>query len=156
MSQTTSHRGTGEAAVIGPDWSKVSKDEMALYIGRLEDSLRMASETQAELRAEVDEYDKLRERMADILTHTVNALRGNPDTDYVWSWHDMPEIAAALTNERDQLRAENLALIEQCAQACEAESVDADETGSAEDRAYNMAITHAAAAIRALNVKGPF
>ena len=112
MSQTTSHRGTGEAAVIGPDWSKVSKDEMALYIGRLEDSLRMASETQADLRAEVE---MARHSLHDIqkpgaLNHfasrwdQINGILGaagiEPDPD---NWVNDVH---TLVTERDQLRAE--------------------------------------------------
>lgn len=64
--------------------------------------------------------------------------------------------AAQVTAERDQLRAENTALIEQCAKACEAEAVDSEATGEDGDHAYNAALEHAAAAIRALNAKGPF
>lgn len=112
MSQTTSHRGTGEAAVIGPDWSKVSKDEMALYIGRLEDSLRTSSATEAELRAEVE---MARHSLHDIqkpgaLNHfasrwdQINGILGaagiEPDPD---NWVNDVH---TLVTERDQLRAE--------------------------------------------------
>ena len=37
---------------------------------------------------------------------------------------------------------------EECARVCEAEYVDAEATGTAEDKAYNCAIEHCAAAIR--------
>lgn len=37
---------------------------------------------------------------------------------------------------------------EECAKACEAEAVDAEQTGEENDKAYNMALKHAAAAIR--------
>lgn len=38
---------------------------------------------------------------------------------------------------------------ERCAKLCEAEKVEADITNDPTDRAYNMALRHAAAAIRA-------
>ena len=37
---------------------------------------------------------------------------------------------------------------EECARVCQAEYVDAEATGTAEDKAYNCAIEHCAAAIR--------
>lgn len=36
-----------------------------------------------------------RDRMADILTRTVNAIRGEPGPLRRWSWHDLPDRAAA-------------------------------------------------------------
>jgi hypothetical protein len=36
------------------------------------------------------------ERMADLLTRTANALRGDPGPLRRWSWHDLPERAAAV------------------------------------------------------------
>jgi hypothetical protein len=50
----------------------------------------------ASLRKEAEECDQLREKMADILTRTANALRGDPKPMHVWSWHDLPELAAGL------------------------------------------------------------
>jgi len=38
---------------------------------------------------------------------------------------------------------------EECAKVCEEEAVDAASTGDSGDEAYNAALTHAAAAIRA-------
>ena len=42
-----------------------------------------------------DEEDQLRAIMADLLTRTANALRGDPPPLTSWSWHDLPERAAA-------------------------------------------------------------
>lgn len=49
----------------------------------------------AELEAEADDSDKLRNRMAQLLTGVANALRGQPPNLTTWSWHDLPERAAA-------------------------------------------------------------
>ena len=50
----------------------------------------------------------------------------------------------------DQLRAAVDAALEAAAVACENERVDAEESGAAEDRCYNYATKHCAAAIRAM------
>ncbi|MFM1991302.1 MAG: hypothetical protein RJA99_4259 [Pseudomonadota bacterium] len=39
--------------------------------------------------------DRLRKRMADLLTRTAISLRGEPPPLTSWSWHDLPELAAA-------------------------------------------------------------
>ena len=64
------------------------------------------------------------------------------------------ELAAAQEDNK-RLAADNAALVEverivreECARVCEAEYVDAEATGTAEDKAYNCAIEHCAAAIR--------
>ncbi len=64
-------------------------------LNQLIDRLSGPLDEVAALRAEVEECDQLRERMADILTRTANALRGDPGPDTAWSWHDLPELAAA-------------------------------------------------------------
>lgn len=48
-----------------------------------------------ELRAEVAELDALRDKLADILSRTAVALRGPEPPLTRWSWHDLPERAAA-------------------------------------------------------------
>lgn len=42
-----------------------------------------------------DECDALRRTMADILTRTANALRGDPGPRHGWGWSDLPSRAAA-------------------------------------------------------------
>ena len=46
-----------------------------------------------------DDCEATRERMADILTRSVNALRGDPPALTMWSWHDLPERITAAMNE---------------------------------------------------------
>lgn len=47
------------------------------------------------LRAEVVELDALRDKLAGILSRTAVALRGPEPPLTRWSWHDLPERAAA-------------------------------------------------------------
>ena len=46
------------------------------------------------LQEDVEEYDAILRRQGDLLTRTVNALRGNPPPLTSWSHHDIPELAA--------------------------------------------------------------
>ena len=55
---------------------------------------RAADEVQ-HLREEVAELDALRDRLADLLTRTAVALRGPEPPLTRWSWHDVPDRAAA-------------------------------------------------------------
>ena len=47
------------------------------------------------MRAEIAELDALREKLAGILSRTAAALRGPEPPLTRWSWHDLPERAAA-------------------------------------------------------------
>ena len=47
------------------------------------------------LRRDLAENEALRERMADLLRRTAVALRGPEPALTRWSWHDLPERAAA-------------------------------------------------------------
>ncbi len=59
------------------------------------------------LRAEVDEADARSGRFADLLRATADALKGAPQPLVLHSWHDLPEVAAALRAEVEHLRAVN-------------------------------------------------
>ena len=65
----------------------------------------------AELEAERADDDALRERISDILKRTAIALRGPEPPLTAWSWHDLPERAAAAIASIDlfQRVAHNLA-----------------------------------------------
>jgi len=67
------------------------------------------------LLAEVEEYDATLTRQGDLLTRTVNALRGNPPHLTSWSHHDIPELAAEKVSEVQRLTAERDALAAQVA-----------------------------------------
>ena len=62
------------------------------------------------LQEEVEEYDAILTRQGDLLTRTVNALRGNPPPLTSWSHHDIPELAAEKVAEVARLTAERDAL----------------------------------------------
>lgn len=67
-----------------------------------------AAEAAKELRrmeAESDESHALIVKQSDLLTATVNALRGEPDELTLWSHHDVAELARALVDEVQRLRA---------------------------------------------------
>ena len=64
---------------------------------------RAAAEIE-DLRRDLDENAALRERMADLLRRTAVALRGPEPPLTRWSWHDLPErAAAAVAEERERL-----------------------------------------------------
>lgn len=50
--------------------------------------------TVAELRAELDESEALRERMAELLTGVAHALKGDPGPLRMHDWSDLPKVAA--------------------------------------------------------------
>lgn len=159
---------------IESDWIEDGDSDKRLPIERrlqaVHDQLKAKGAAEAELRAEV-------ERLAAI----VNATRGTdaqiekersiaaaaiygavaagadgkecPDGHWLSGAHEAGECMRIFRAEVGQLRAENSELIEQCAKACEAEAVDAEATGEDGDNAYNAAIAHAAAAIRALKAQ---
>ena len=64
---------------------------------------RAAAEVE-ELRRDLAENAALRERMADLLSRTAVALRGPEPPLTRWSWHDLPErAAAAVAAERERV-----------------------------------------------------
>ena len=64
------------------------------------------------LQEDVEEYDATLTRQRDLLTRTVNALRGDPPPLTSWSHHDIPELAAEKVAEVERLTAERDAAIE--------------------------------------------
>lgn len=57
------------------------------------------------LRDELAEDEALRNRMGDILTLTVNALKGEPDPRSLHDWATLPEVARTLVSEMAECRA---------------------------------------------------
>ena len=58
--------------------------------------------TLARVEQERDEDDRLRTRMADLLTRTANALKGQPEPLHLHDWSELPIIAASVAMERDE------------------------------------------------------
>lgn len=54
-----------------------------------------AADALDQARRDLDENEELRGRMADLLSRTAVALRGPEPPLTLWSWHDVPERAAA-------------------------------------------------------------
>ena len=67
------------------------------------------------LQKDVEEYDAILTRQSDLLTRTVNALRGNPPPLTSWSHHDIPKLAAEKVSEVERLTVERDALAAQVA-----------------------------------------
>lgn len=66
----------------------------------------LCTDAAAELRrlhADAEESEALRERLSELLRNTAIALRGPEPELTRWSWHDLPELAAALKAQRDAL-----------------------------------------------------
>lgn len=100
------------------------------------------------LRAEADEDDARERRLRELLTGVAVALRGPQPPGGLWSWHDLPERAAAA---RAQARR---AAIEEAAAVCFALAYSSDWPGDQEqDRAATYA--HAASEVRALLTPEP-
>lgn len=47
-------------------------------------------------RRDAEDTQRLIDRMSDLLTRTANALKGPPEALHLHSWHDLPEVAAAI------------------------------------------------------------
>ena len=91
------------------------KPRIALWLCDTVAALRAAVEAKdrriAELLAEdpacesCDEYEQLNGRLGDLLARTADALKGEPELDSLHSWHDLPEVAAALRADLADARA---------------------------------------------------
>lgn len=102
-----------------------SKGPTALA-GELDAELRRLHAENEALRADLTENEALRQRMADILRRTAVALRGPEPPLTRWSWHDLPERAAAAIAAIDVMQ-------RAAQQAAESESPNARLTGPQRD-----------------------
>lgn len=94
------------AAAAEIDTLRSGQREMMAKIAALREQLRIVTECMANLSNEADDDDELHELMDDILTRTANALHGQALKDGLISWHDLPERAEGLRQERDAARRE--------------------------------------------------
>jgi uncharacterized coiled-coil DUF342 family protein len=53
------------------------------------------------LRVEEDDMHAVLQRLSDILTRTVEVIKGPPPELTMWGWHDLPDLVDALKAERD-------------------------------------------------------
>ena len=82
------HYGWGNTCVFAAD-----------HIERLTAELK-------DLRDEAEHYDDLIARQGALLRGVVNAIKGPPPDDTLWSHHDAPELAAGVMAELEALRAD--------------------------------------------------
>ncbi|AYG02383.1 hypothetical protein [Gryllotalpicola protaetiae] len=54
----------------------------------------------AELTSEIEEYRQLCEKLTEILERTADALKGEPPPRMMHSWHDLPQVARRLNEQR--------------------------------------------------------
>ena len=64
-------------------------DDLESQVGPAEDREKVI----AALREEAEEYAEILDKQADLLTRTVNVLRGDPPPLVSWSHHDIPDLA---------------------------------------------------------------
>ena len=79
-------------------------------VEEMTEARRLYAERWAEREGLNDETSVLISRQADLLTRTVNILRGDPPPLTSWSHHDIPELAAEKVSEVARLTAERDAL----------------------------------------------
>lgn len=84
----------GETLTV--DWRNTQAAQLRAHSDALEENAR--------LRAEANDDDALRERMADILTRTAAALKGEPEPLTLHDWSGLPEIAERAVSELAKLR----------------------------------------------------
>ncbi len=115
----------------------------------------------ASVERERDECDALRERMADLLTRTTNALKGEPAELELHSWHDLPDVAVAIRSRIDALESRNAALVKAARMGHSALDRLMGDSDLSEDDSYEMQACQALAAALAAaeaavdNTKGP-
>jgi hypothetical protein len=73
-----------------------SCDSWLETVERLTTELAQARVEVERLHEEVEESDAVRTRMADLLTRTANALKGDPPPLTQHDWSDLPEVAARI------------------------------------------------------------
>jgi len=79
---------------------------------------RLTAELEA-LRDEAEHYDDLIARQGALLRGVVNAIKGPPPDDTLWSHHDAPELAEGVMAELEALRADAARLRELLGMAAE-------------------------------------
>ena len=94
------------AAAAEIDALRQSQRSLMAQVAALTETLRIVNDGMAESLAEDARDDELHELMDDLLTRTANALHGQALKDGLISWHDLPERAEGLRQERDAARRE--------------------------------------------------
>ena len=90
------------------------------------DRVALLERENAELRESENESDTLRHLLSDKLARIAVALKSEPPALTLWSWHDLPELVAALAKEHAELK---LSLETQAANFAELEQISIDNIG---------------------------
>lgn len=124
MSTPTTSKGPGALRLAGELDAELLRTVAVdmLYHEATAELRRLHAENEA-LRADLTENEALRQRMADILRRTAVALRGPEPRLTRWSWHDLPERAAAAIAAID-------VMAQAAQQAAESEAPNAAITGA--------------------------
>ena len=88
--------------VITKDGVPVEDQESALrefLKGAIGDLLAQAQSRISELESEEDGSYELIQRQSDLLTKSVNLIKGNPPEDTLWSHHDLPELVQGVVTD---------------------------------------------------------
>lgn len=104
------HTSTGRDSVSDTTWDRCygcrDKAFACDYCASQEGAASAGTSPETPTAAEVsdegcvsDECDGLRMRMAELLTRTANALKGEPEPLKSHSWHDLPEVAASTVEQ---------------------------------------------------------
>src|SRR6266403_2441065 len=97
------------AFVTAADYDKLLADYSAMVAESAAAVRRQVTDwtSAADAKEEEDNNYRLIQRQGDLLCGVVNALKGEPPEDTLWSHHDAPELAQALRAENDQRKADD-------------------------------------------------
>lgn len=91
----TEAEANDDAAIVGGSAHVVALYDKSALDAAVAAERERCARVADELRRDLADNESLRELLSDLLTRTANALRGNPPPSTLWSWHDLPERAAA-------------------------------------------------------------
>jgi hypothetical protein len=105
---------------IPDDLKSLAKDVMDSYednktamtlplieVAKLIDRISRLETDANERELDSQEEERLRTRLAQLLTGTANALHNGPMENGLWSWHDLPELAAEAMDKINRLEKAN-------------------------------------------------
>lgn len=82
-------------------------DPENLNIPEILDYIKVLEAENAELKISASDEERLRTRLAELLTQTANALHEGPLENGFWSWHDLPQLVHELQNKLKTLESQN-------------------------------------------------
>jgi hypothetical protein len=107
---------TDPAQYLGemPAWSRQASNHIHYDADQMRDyALDAVQRALAAQQQELQECEELREKLSDLLRRTAVALRGPEPPLTRWSWHDLPERAAAAIAAIDVMQRAAVAVAQQ-------------------------------------------